>query len=675
MRTFRMTLHASMALLLTGMPAIAQQDAGRAPALPALRINLVVTPERAETPRDTVPAALDILSARDIEHLPAETGAEALRALPGFRVLFTEAGQTPIVSARGFFGGGEAEYVQLRIDGVPATNVESGLADWPILRVQDISRVEALRGPASAVYGDTALGGVVQVFSDPMATSRMAVAFSAASRNAAALDLTRALSGAGAHLIASGGYLRSNGFTEHGAGRQAQAALRALIPAAAGSVTAHGALWWREREDPGPRSPSELRDDRFGSSPLFAHDSENARKLLGDITYRRAHGVNTYQVTAFGHRRRAQQERTLLLVPGYGVRALRDTHTGAVGIAGDWSATGRTLDWRLGGDAAWESLDTDYPVTGLPPGIVQGASRAEGRRARLAGFGAMAWTPAPRLRIVPALRYDRIGDAFEQPSTNAVQDAWSPRIGATVRAGSEGHAVSLFAQASRAFKAATIDQLFDPRPLPNFRGGTITLSNRALQPQRAVAFEAGVFQRRGRSEWQAVVYRMSLAHEIDFDVSTFSYRNIGRSRHTGVELNAAHHLWRTLVARGGYSWTRVRAIGDDAATGQLKNIPSQRWQTGVAAQAHGFSIDASVARSTGAFLDDENRFPLEGERGVDARIAKTMRRVRLRVDAINLFNSGSDAYGFVLTDFRGGAVPYVYPAPPRLLRAGLDWRF
>jgi hypothetical protein len=439
-------------------------------------------------------------------------------------------------------------------------------------------------------------------------------------------------------------------------------------------LTGHAAFWWRDREDPGPRSPSQLRGDRYGSSGLFAHDAENGRKALGDVSYRRARGNTAYQITAYGHRRRAQQERTLLLVPEYGIRAVRDTHAHAAGVTGDWSADRRTVAWRLGVDAAYESLDTAYPITGLA-GIAPVESRADGRRIRTAGFGALAWMPAPRVRIVPALRYDRIGDAFSRPAADTIQDAWSPRLAATVLAGPERHPVSLFAQVSRAFKGATIDQLFDPRPLPDFRGGTFTLSNRALQPQRAQALETGAFQRRGRFEWQAVVYTMSVKDEIDFDVATFAYRNIGRSRHAGVELNAAHQVWNTVVARAAYSWTRVREVGRSDQTGQLKNIPAHRWQAGFSAHGRGTSIDVQFTRSAGAFLDDANRFPLEGEAGVDARIARTVRRVRLRVDAINVFDRRSDAYGFVLTDLRGAAVPYVYPAAPRLLRAGLDWRF
>jgi hypothetical protein len=48
----------------------------------------------------------------------------------GFQALLPDAaGTVPMVLARGFFGGGEAEYVQVLVDGVPMGDVESGIAD------------------------------------------------------------------------------------------------------------------------------------------------------------------------------------------------------------------------------------------------------------------------------------------------------------------------------------------------------------------------------------------------------------------------------------------------------------------------------------------------------------------------------------------------------------------
>jgi outer membrane cobalamin receptor len=75
--------------------------------------------------------------------------------MPGFAVVRPHFHvDRPIVSARGFFGGGEAEYLRLIVDGVPLSDVESGLIDWSALPVSAIRRVEAVRGPAASLHGD-----------------------------------------------------------------------------------------------------------------------------------------------------------------------------------------------------------------------------------------------------------------------------------------------------------------------------------------------------------------------------------------------------------------------------------------------------------------------------------------------------------------------------------------
>ena len=52
------------------------------------------------------------------------------------------------------------------VDGVQVNDVDSGLVDWNLLPLDRIRRVEIQRGPASALYGDTGLGGVIHLLTD-----------------------------------------------------------------------------------------------------------------------------------------------------------------------------------------------------------------------------------------------------------------------------------------------------------------------------------------------------------------------------------------------------------------------------------------------------------------------------------------------------------------------------
>ena len=137
----------------------------RADDPPKLKGEIVVTPERGAAERDSVAASVTVITREQLDKLPAQSLAEVVNGVPGITMDFdTEAAGAPMITSRGFFGGGENEYVKLLVDGVPAGDVESGLIDWRHIRTADIERIEVLRGPGSSLYGDSAMGGVISVF-------------------------------------------------------------------------------------------------------------------------------------------------------------------------------------------------------------------------------------------------------------------------------------------------------------------------------------------------------------------------------------------------------------------------------------------------------------------------------------------------------------------------------
>src|SRR5437867_6360063 len=159
--------------LAVSTAASAQAQNPQPPPSDPARFNteIVVTPERGETPRSLVPASTVVIDAASLQTLPVVHPSEIVSFLPGFSAARPQfyAGR-PVVSARGFFGGGEAEYILLLVDGVPVADVESGLVDWSLVPASSIRRIEAFRGPGAALYGDSAVGGVIQILTDQQAS-------------------------------------------------------------------------------------------------------------------------------------------------------------------------------------------------------------------------------------------------------------------------------------------------------------------------------------------------------------------------------------------------------------------------------------------------------------------------------------------------------------------------
>ncbi len=234
--------------------------------------------------------------------------------------------------------------------------------------------------------------------------------------------------------------------------------------------------------------------------------------------------------------------------------------------------------------------------------------------------------------------------------------------------------MSLFVLLSSAFKAPTLDQLFDARPYPDGMGGTFTISNPELRPQRAQNVEAGLSRATATSDWSVVGYRMNVRDEIDFDPQTFSYRNIGASLHRGVEATVALAKTARLSPRLTYAWTSVadRATPDV----QLKNIPEHTAQLALHARLGAeTSADVIYRWRSSLTLDDAGAFRTPSLSRVDLRLARDFRSLRVQGDLLNVLDARYNELGYVLFDFTGQPLPLEYPAPGRAVRLSVRWAF
>jgi vitamin B12 transporter len=130
-------------------------------ATPPETQEIVVSATRLPVPEEDVPASVTVLTDDDFEIHQDERAADALRAVPGLSVVQTgTAGQLTSVFSRGL----RSEHTQVLIDGVPINQGLQGAFNFADLTLDNIARVEVVRGPQSTIYGPRALAGVIQLF-------------------------------------------------------------------------------------------------------------------------------------------------------------------------------------------------------------------------------------------------------------------------------------------------------------------------------------------------------------------------------------------------------------------------------------------------------------------------------------------------------------------------------
>src|SRR5437899_8297340 len=151
--------------LTLAAPAIHGQDAVRSTPTDeeetAQSEPVVVSAMRFDIPLEQSPASVSVISSEDLEQKQIERVSDALREVPGLSVVQTgTAGQLTSVFTRGL----RSEHTQVLLDGIPINQGLQGAFNFADLTIDDLDRIEVVRGPQSTLYGPRALAGVIQIF-------------------------------------------------------------------------------------------------------------------------------------------------------------------------------------------------------------------------------------------------------------------------------------------------------------------------------------------------------------------------------------------------------------------------------------------------------------------------------------------------------------------------------
>jgi vitamin B12 transporter len=122
---------------------------------------VVVTANRTPQPLSTVLADISVVDRDAIERSGAPGVADVLARLPGIE--FARTGG-PGAATSVYIRGSETRHAAVYIDGVRVDSQSTGGAAWEQIPLEQIERIEVLRGPAAAMYGSDAVAGVVQLF-------------------------------------------------------------------------------------------------------------------------------------------------------------------------------------------------------------------------------------------------------------------------------------------------------------------------------------------------------------------------------------------------------------------------------------------------------------------------------------------------------------------------------
>lgn len=122
---------------------------------------VVVTATRTAQTVDSSLAPVTVFTRSDIERYQATSVADVLRVVPGLSLSNNGGpGKTSAV----FLRGAESDHTLVLVDGIKIGSATTGAAALSDIPIEQIERIEVVRGPRSSLYGSEAIGGVIQVF-------------------------------------------------------------------------------------------------------------------------------------------------------------------------------------------------------------------------------------------------------------------------------------------------------------------------------------------------------------------------------------------------------------------------------------------------------------------------------------------------------------------------------
>ncbi len=126
-----------------------------------LKPDVVVTPSRMAEPLDKTLASVSVITREDIGLSVAQDLVELLRLQPGVDIVRSGG---PGAQTSVFLRGSNSNHVLVLIDGVRVSSSNTGAYTWEQLPLNQIERIEIVRGPRGSIYGSDSIGGVIQVF-------------------------------------------------------------------------------------------------------------------------------------------------------------------------------------------------------------------------------------------------------------------------------------------------------------------------------------------------------------------------------------------------------------------------------------------------------------------------------------------------------------------------------
>lgn len=568
--------YGAMAAVLACLDAGAQEPASPEAEGTLRPVVVTPTPGVAQEAFDT-PASVDAISGGTLRNGQLQVNlSESLVRVPGVVALNRQNyAQDLQISVRGF--GARSTFgvrgLRLYADGIPAT-APDGQGQVSHFDLASADRLEVLRGPFSALYGNSS-GGVISLFTADGLPGLQAEAGATNGRDGVRRQNVRVAGEQGAWNWNLGAtHFETDGFREHSAAKRTGLNGKVKFKATADTRVTFvlNAMDMPDVQDPLGLTRAEYEADPRQASPsALAFDTRKSVDQLqaGAILEHSFDKVHSARVTTWRGRRGTEQFQSIPT----GTQAPA-THPGGVislsrdyqGVDAQWIAKLRAFGGPLTvtAGATADELDEDRrgyrnflgpPAAPTAVGVMGALRRDENNRVRSFDQYAQAQWHGERASLTAGVRHSTVRfssrDRFIVPgngddSGSARYEATTPVLGAVWHVSDR---LNVYASAGRGFETPTFNELA-------YRPGGQAGLNFDLRPARSRQFEIGV-KAEPAKDWRvnAALFQARTSDEISVLSNSggrSTFQNVGETRRRGMEA--------VLTGRWAGNWSTHAAL-------------------------------------------------------------------------------------------------------------------
>lgn len=644
---------------------------------------VVVTATRDIQEIRKIPANVTVVTREEIERSNAKATVDLLRNEVGVVVRdFTGNGKTTSVDIRGFGETGPLNTLVL-VDGRRVNEIDLSGVDWTQIPLDQVERIEILRGPGSVLYGDNAVGGVVNII-----TRKPEKPFSFRTEVSRGSYLYHKESGSVSgkqgpfSAMLYGDYSSTEGYRENGFLRYKDAGGKILYDV--NDVVHLSFAGNFHRDDfglPGALPQFLYENDRRttirpddkaetdDNSLSFGIKSRlwNLGRIDTDLSYRHRETANQFlsslPVSSFKDRRNLT---TWGLTPRYVLEEPLGQHD-------------NKLTWGFDIYHSDSKVDSES--------FFFGSTTYDGIKVTKRSYGLYLLDEFSILKNLIL----SLGGRWEWVTYDVSQDlsgvddrkrdsepAWNVGLNYLFGKGS-----SAFLSVKRGFRFPVSDELIQyVFPPPTFQP-TIQI-NSAMKPQTGYHYEVGI--RYILNDWiegNLTLFWIDLRNEIFYNPLTFSNENYPETRRKGVEAGLRSKPVEWLSLWVNYSYIRPTLRGGAFSGNDIPGVPRHKGSIGadlwfekifMKDWLKGFEINgrANFVGSRHFISDWANQVErLDGYYTFDVKLSYAWKGLKAFAGVNNLTNQKYAEYGVL--NFAG--LPFYYSSPERNFFGGLSYTF